>query len=129
MHLPLNSFSLGVAHSLHLHGHVRSLPALCVCVAPTHNLSICLRQGMQLPALTDVSQVPIACLMLQIVSTMATTSLEGVAAASQGSPLIIFQLYVQRDRDFTASLIRSKTVELVAYNPWDADLSEAYPWL
>lgn len=40
-----------------------------------------------------------------IVSTMATTSLEDVARASQGSPLIIFQLYVQRDRDFTASLI------------------------
>ncbi|KAL0022457.1 hypothetical protein WJX79_003021 [Trebouxia sp. C0005] len=41
-----------------------------------------------------------------IVSTMATTSLEDVAKASKGSPLLIFQLYVQRDRDFTASLIR-----------------------
>ena len=39
---------------------------------------------------------------------MATTSLEDVAKASKGSPLLIFQLYVQRDRDFTASLIRSK---------------------
>lgn len=39
---------------------------------------------------------------------MGTTSLEDVAAASEGSPLLIFQLYVQRDRDFTASLIRSK---------------------
>lgn len=47
-------------------------------------------------------------LVLQIVSTMATTSLEDVAKASQGSPLLIFQLYVQRDRDFTASLIHSK---------------------
>ena len=46
--------------------------------------------------------------MLQIVSTMGTTSLEDVAAASEGSPLIMFQLYVQRDRDFTASLIHSK---------------------
>lgn len=62
--------------------------------------------------------------MLQIVSTMATTSLEGVAAASQGSPLVIFQLYVQRDRDFTASLIRSKIVGFVKYNPQDVDLIE-----
>ena len=46
---------------------------------------------------------------IQIVSTMATTSLEDVAKASKGSPLLIFQLYTQRDRDFTASLIRSKT--------------------
>ena len=46
--------------------------------------------------------------VLQIVSTMGTTSLEDVAAASEGSPLLIFQLYVQRDRDFTASLIQSK---------------------
>lgn len=51
--------------------------------------------------------------MLQVVSTMGTTSLEDVAAASEGSPLLIFQLYVQRDRDFTASLIRSK-ISIVA---------------
>ena len=41
---------------------------------------------------------------------MGTTSLEDVAAASEGSPLLIFQLYVQRDREFTASLIRSKLI-------------------
>ena len=46
--------------------------------------------------------------VVQIVSTMGTTRLEDVAEASKGSPLLIFQLYVQRDRDFTASLLRSK---------------------
>ncbi len=55
------------------------------------------------------SSVTCNLLCIQIVSTMATTSLEDVAKASKGSPLLIFQLYVQRDRDFTASLIRSKT--------------------
>ncbi len=55
---------------------------------------------------------------------MATTSLEDVAKASKGSPLIIFQLYVQRDRDFTASLIRSKTHFVVhKYNVAAADSS------
>ena len=44
---------------------------------------------------------------------MATTSLEDVAKASKGSPLLIFQLYVQRDRDFTAFLIRSKPLFVV----------------
>lgn len=43
---------------------------------------------------------------LQIVSTMGTTSLEDVAQASEGSPLLIFQLYVSKDRGFTAALIR-----------------------
>lgn len=61
---------------------------------------------------------------IQIVSTMATTSLEDVAKASKGSPLLIFQLYVQRDRDFTASLIQSKTHSVVhRYNVAAADLS------
>ena len=46
--------------------------------------------------------------VLQIVSTMGTARLEDVAEASKGSPLLIFQLYVQRDRDFTASLLRSR---------------------
>ena len=48
---------------------------------------------------------------------MGTTSLEGVAEASKGSPLLIFQLYVQRDRDFTASLLRSKLVSMLADEP------------
>lgn len=39
---------------------------------------------------------------------MGTARLEDVAEASKGSPLLIFQLYVQRDRDFTASLLRSR---------------------
>ena len=56
-----------------------------------------------------ISSITCSLLCIQIVSTMATTSLEDVAKASKGSPLLIFQLYVQRDRDFTASLIRSKT--------------------
>ena len=50
---------------------------------------------------------------------MGTTSLEGVAKASEGSPLLIFQLYVQRDRDFTASLIQSESRPLVTAEVWD----------
>ena len=52
-------------------------------------------------------------LVLQIVSTMGTTRLEDVAEASKGSPLLIFQLYVQRDREFTASLLRSKHLQFL----------------
>ena len=44
---------------------------------------------------------------------MGTTSLEGVAEASESSPLLMFQLYVQRDRDFTAALIRSESKPVV----------------
>ena len=51
--------------------------------------------------------------VLQIVSTMGTTRLEDVAEASKGSPLLIFQLYVQRDREFTASLLRSKHLQFL----------------
>ncbi len=40
-----------------------------------------------------------------IVSTMATTSLEDVAAAAPGSPRW-FQLYIHKDRELTASLVR-----------------------
>lgn len=39
---------------------------------------------------------------------MGTARLEDVAEASHGSPLLIFQLYVQRDRNFTASLLQSE---------------------
>ena len=70
----------------------------------------CIRHKACNLSIWSVSRVLNVDFMWQIVSTMATTSLEGVAAASQGSPLIIFQLYVQRDRDFTASLIRSKVI-------------------
>ena len=52
---------------------------------------------------TNSSHVP-----LQVVSTMATTSLEDIAAAGQSAPCLIFQLYVTKDRKFTASLIQSQ---------------------
>ena len=45
---------------------------------------------------------------VQVVSTMATTSLEDVASAGQSAPCLIFQLYVTKDRKFTASLIQSQ---------------------
>lgn len=44
---------------------------------------------------------------------MGTTRLEDVAEASKGSPLLIFQLYVQRDREFTASLLCSKHLQFL----------------
>lgn len=50
---------------------------------------------------------------------MGTTSLEGVAQASEGTPLLIFQLYVQRDRDFTASLIRSEPHPMAVAHVWN----------
>ncbi|KAK9836399.1 hypothetical protein WJX84_002922 [Apatococcus fuscideae] len=40
------------------------------------------------------------------VSTMATYDLKDVASAGTGSPLLFFQLYVIKDRDFTAKLLR-----------------------
>ncbi|KAL3133572.1 hypothetical protein ABBQ38_007419 [Trebouxia sp. C0009 RCD-2024] len=79
-------------------GRKLSMP---VVVAPMSAMLMAHKEGE--PATARAAVAANTCM---IVSTMATTSLEGVAAASQGSPLVIFQLYVQRDRDFTASLIR-----------------------
>lgn len=43
---------------------------------------------------------------LQIVSTMGTTTLEDVAAASGDASRHMFQLYVIKDRDFTQKLVQ-----------------------
>ena len=82
------------------------LPATCgkaVC-----NLDAALAHNM-LCAGYCLSPRPTSCwLPVQVVSTMATTSLEDVAAAGQSAPCLIFQLYVTKDRKFTASLIQSQ---------------------
>lgn len=42
---------------------------------------------------------------VQIQSTMGTVKLAEVAKAAQGAPLMMFQLYVIKDRDFCRRLI------------------------
>ena len=42
---------------------------------------------------------------LQIQSTMGTVKLADVARAAEGAPLMMFQLYVIKDRDFCRKLI------------------------
>lgn len=56
-------------------------------------------------------QIPLRsldCLSLQVQSTMGTIKLQDVIKAGKGAPLMMFQLYVLADREFTKNLIQGR---------------------
>lgn len=50
---------------------------------------------------------------LQVQSTMGTVKLEEVRAAGEGAPLMMFQLYVIKEREFTQRLIQGPFQKLL----------------
>eukprot|EP00891_Asterochloris_glomerata_P001620 jgi/Astpho2/1620/fgenesh1_pm.00028_%23_12_t len=75
--------------------------AMPVLIAPMSQMRMAHHEGEV--AMAHAAAAAKTCM---VVSTMATTSLEDVAAAGQSAPCLIFQLYVTKDRKFTASLIQ-----------------------
>ena len=89
--------------SVELLGRRHSLP---VVIAPTAFMRLAHPEGE-----VAVARAAAACGVTQGLSTLSTTRLEDVAAAADGPKW--FQLYVFRDRDLTASLVRR--AEAVGY--------------